>query len=359
MIGTQALTTRTLWTLDTSGNVTRIEEPLPPPGHGQVLVRIHASMVSAGTQVRAIQLIRRGEAPAPAHPIQLGYQAAGEILAVGDGVTRLRVGDRIGCFGIGAQHADFGVVHQNLCVKLPDAVSYVEASGMNLVLTAMHAVRRAEAALGEYMLVVGLGVVGQLAGQFARADGLYVMGWDALAPRLDMALKHSADAVADPRSDDLRDAVDSFTDGLGFDHATLAIGGNGDAALEQVKSVMKTTPDGHAMGHIIMVGGLTTTSSWGAGMGNLELRSSARTGPGYHDAAWELGDAEYPAVFVRWSTQNNLKLAVRMMKDRRIDIDSLITHRLPLHRADEAIDLLVDRGQDALGVVLTSDEFSA
>jgi len=352
----QSVQSRTVWMLESDGRIKAVEEPLPQLGRGQVLLRIRASMISAGTQMRTVQLLRRGEAPPLAGPIQLGYQAAGDVLAVGEAVSRFQPGDRIACFGIGAQHADFGVVNQNLCVKLPDNVSYVEASGINLVLTALHAVRRAEPTIGEYMLVVGMGVVGQLVAQISRTNGLYVMGWDTIETRLAMARQHSADIAADPRRDDLADVVDTFTEGLGFDAATLAIGGDGTAALEQVKTVMKTTPDTHAMGRIIMVGGLTTVSSWGAGMGNLELRSSARTGPGYHDHAWEIGETEYPAVFVRWSTQNNLRLAVRMIGDRRIDAASLVTHQFPMHAAESAIDLLVNQGSEALGVVLVSDD---
>ena len=178
------------------------------------------------------------------------------------------------------------------------------------------------------------------------------LGWDMSAGRLETAKGLAADAVANPRDEAMLEQCKAFTAGLGFDAAILAIGGDGTPALEQVKTVMKVTPDGHAMGHITLVGGLTTTSQWGAGMGNLDLHSSARSGPGYHDDAWEIGQTAYPQVFVRWTTQTNMQLALRMIADGRLRVDPLITHRLPLDAIDDAIASLVEQPDKTLAVVL-------
>lgn len=346
---------RQLIGLDERGQVTHFDEPLGEVGRGQVLVRIRASMISAGTQLRDIaQLRRTPRASSSAPPMALGYQAAGDVVQVGEGVDRLRPGQRVACFGVGAQHSDYGIVAQNLCFPIPDDLSYEEASGANLIATALHAVRRAEPQIGEFMLVVGLGIVGQLVAQFARAAGMYVMGWDTAKHRLRVANQHSADIAIDPGSDGTLDECARFTGGLGFDAATMAIGGDGTAALEQVKGVMKVSPDTHAMGRVVMVGGLKTVSSWGAGMGNLDLRSSARTGPGYHDDRWEVGDVEYPPVFMRWTTRTNIQLAFRMMVDGRLNLKPLITHRFPLAQAAEAVDSIVETDDPPLAVVLHS-----
>lgn len=350
---TATLTQRIVVGLNEKGRGVVREEPTPDLGPGQVLVRVTATMISPGTQLSGVRAVRRGEAPGPGKPRSLGYQAAGEVIRVGERVRGLTPGQRVACFGPGALHTNLAVVPQNLCAPIPDNVTDEEASGMNLVLTALQALRRTPVQFGEFMLVVGLGTVGQLAAQFGRAHGLYVMGWDMSAGRLSTAEQVSADAVADPSVEDVTERCRAFTEGLGFDAAVLAIGGDGTPALEQVKAVMKVTPDGHAMGHITLVGGLTTQSRWGAGMGNLDLHSSARSGPGYHDPRWELGEVEYPPVFVRWTTQTNMRLALRMIADRRLRVAPLITHRLPLDRIDDAIELLTEQPDQALAVVLT------
>lgn len=344
--------TRTVVGLDSAGRGVVFEQQLPELTAGTVLVRITATMISPGTQLAGVAAIRGGDAPGPAKPKPLGYQAAGEIIAVGQGVHRLAVGQRVACFGPAALHTNLAVVPQNLCAPIPDGVTDEEASGMNLVLTAIQALRRTPTQLGESLLVVGLGIVGQLTCQVSRASGLYTMGWDLSAGRRELANQFAADATADPRDENLLQQCDAFTEGMGFDAAVLAIGGDGSAALDQVKSVMKVTPDGHAMGQITLVGGLETTSRWGAGMGNLDLHSSARSGPGYHDPRWELGEVEYPPVFVRWTTQTNMRLALRMMADRKLQVKPMITHELPLTRVDEAIDLLVNEPGRTMAVIL-------
>lgn len=344
---------RVVAAVDERGRGVVVEEAVPDLARGCVFVRVRATMISPGTQLGGVRELRAGSSEARAELQRLGYQAAGEVVAVGDGVRTLSVGQRVACFGGGALHTDLAVVPQNLCAVLPDGVSFETASGMNLVLTALHAVQRAEAQLGEFMLVVGLGTVGQLVGQFARAAGLYVMGWDGLDGRREIARRCSVDAAVDPLDTGVREACSAFTEGLGFDTAVMAIGGDGTRARDQVKRVMKITPDGHAIGRLVMVGGLSTTSQWGAGMGNLDVRSAARTGPGYHDAAWERGDIEYPRVFVRWSTQTNMRLALRMIADRRIDPGALITHRFALDEIDDAVELLTGQPGSALSVVLT------
>lgn len=347
---------RQVATLNLQGQGEIIEEPIPQPGQGQVLVRIVASMVSPGTQLTGIREVRSGDAPALTEPRRMGYQAAGVITELGSDIHHLKVGQRIACFGGGALHTTFAVLPQNLCAVLPDDVSFEDASGMNLVLTAMQAYRRADPKFGELMLIVGLGVVGQLTGQIARAAGQYVMGWDTLPGRLAIARQSAADLAIDPREADTLEQCTAFTQGLGFDNAVLAIGGNGNKALQQVKAVMKVTPDGHAMGSLVMVGGLEITTGWGANLGNLDLRSSARTGAGYHDTPWELGQTAYPNVFMRWTTQTNLQLALRMIADKRINPAQIISHKLPLKDFGKSIDLLLNEPDKTQAVVLMMED---
>lgn len=111
------------------------------------------------------------------------------------------------------------------------------------------------------------------------------------------------------------------------------------------------TPDGHRMGCITIVGGCSLTTKYASKTGNLDVRSSARTGPGYHDEAWEFG-RDYPPVFIQWDTQRNLRLCLRLMQEGRLHVESLITHRVPLAQAPAACENLLEHPEKALGVIL-------
>lgn len=343
---------RQLAIVDTQGRCHIIEEDIPTPGQGEVLIRLRASMISPGTQLGGVRALRAGDPHAIPDPQRLGYQGSGTVAALGEGVTQFKIGDRVACLGAGAGHSTHGILAQNLCTLMPDDVTFEEASCMNLTLTAMQAYRRAEPELGQFMLILGLGVVGQMTGQIARAAGQYVMGWDMLKGRRDIAEQMAVHQAIDPRDENTKAICDAFTDGLGFDNAVFAIGGEGTKALRQVQSVMKVTPHGEAMGSLIMVGGLSITTGWGANMGNLDVRSSSRSGPGYHDHAWERGNSTYPNTLVRWTARSNMKLALRMIAEKKLNPNLVISHTMPLGEFAQAVELLLNEPDKTQGVVL-------
>ena len=80
--------------------------------------------------------------------------------------------------------------------------------------------------------------------------------------------------------------------------------------------------------------------------------SAARTGPGYHDEDYEHG-ADYPPVFVPWPTQRNLELSLRLMSEGKVQVKPLITDIIPIDRAPEGCEKLIQTPNEALGVVFT------
>ena len=136
-----------------------------------------------------------------------------------------------------------------------------------------------------------------------------------------------------------------------MDAAILAFGGEGTEAFKQVVRTMKVAPDTHLMGRVVIVGGATITHTFAAGLGNLDVRSAARTGPGYHDEAWEHG-ADYPSVYFSWNTQRNLEECIRFMDEGRIQVRPIVTHQVSLADAPKACDELVTNPGKTLGVVI-------
>jgi len=349
--------TRQVGAIDGSGRGCVVTEDTPPLQKGTVLVEVRASLISPGTELQRARQLRKEPDPKMKAPAKFGYQNAGDVLEVGDGVTDLRVGDRVACMGGGyAQHATRAVVPKNLCAKLPDNVSYEEGAFNHLAATSLHAVRRGEPALGERCLVVGLGLVGQMAARLAQIGGMYVMGWDMNPFRCEIARKWGIDDATIIGQEDAAKKAESFTRGLGFDMAVMAFGGEGTEALKAVHDAMKLTPDGHRMGRISLVGGVRAECFWAVGLGNLDLRSSARTGPGYHDEAWERGEREYPDVFVRWNTRRNVEYCLRLISEGKLDVKALTTHRFPLADIDQAVTAHLEHADETLGTVLVMGE---
>lgn len=347
-------TSRQVAFIDGTGKTEVRTEAIPEIKPGQILVRVHASLLSPGTELGRARQHLTDPHREPVRPLTaFGYQNAGEVVAVSEGVTQFKAGDRVACMGGGyALHSSYALVPQNLCAALPEGVTYEQGAYGHLAMTAIHAVRRAQPALGEYALVVGLGLVGQLAAQMLHLAGTQVMAWDTLASRVTLARSCQVGAVDTSRDDGLA-AARAFTAGNGFDLAVMAIGGDGSTVLQQVRQAMMLSSDGHEMGRLVMVGGLTTTLQWANAAGNLDFRCAARTGAGYHDEDWEHGRTQYPRGHVRWHTQNHLELALRWMQQKRLDVDRLTTHRFPLERVADAVDLHLHSPNAVLGTILT------
>ena len=334
------------------GHIRLTEQDVPELRPGAVLVAVHASLVSPGTELGGWHAFSRlrDKPDSDAEPQPFGYSNAGVVLAVGDGVAEFKGGDRVACIGGGcALHTDVAAVPHHLCVALPDNVTFDQGSYAMLSATALHALRRGQPEFGEWTAVVGLGIVGQLAAMLYRLAGNYIIGWDTVEFRIRTARKWGIDAAAVVGAEDEVAETDRFTQGRGLDAAVLAFGGDATGAMESLLKTMKVSPDGHPMGRIIAVG--APRFEYTGALTNIDIRRASRTGSGYHDEAWEYG-ADYPPVFMRWTTRTNLELCMRLIGEGKLNVDALTTHRIPLADVDEGVSAIVGDPDGILGVVL-------
>lgn len=331
-----------------TGYISVIEEEMPAVEPGTVFVKVHASLISTGTELSRLRGMERTPDGEFRH---FGYQCAGEVIAVGNGCRGFEVGQRVICMGGHARHTDYAVVPQNLVAPLPDEVSFEEGAFVALAVFAIQAVRRGEVILGEEIAVMGLGVLGQLVAQVAQLAGARVLAFDPLPLRVELARKAGVSLASNDTGEAAINRTTDITDGHGLDCAFLCLGEASNAVFPDVFRMMKRSPDTHPYGRVVSVGG-TLTHRMGASLGNLDLRSSARSGPGYHDPEYELG-RDYPAVFVRWTTQTHIRLFTRWVAEGRLNVKDLATTRVPIERADEACYALLDDHQRHLGVLIT------
>lgn len=340
--------------IDGRGQGVCLEEAMPALGPGEVKVRVEASLISPGSELGRVGAMR--ENPQPNRPPRpFGYSNAGIVEEIGASVEQFEVGQGVACMGGGyALHADWACVPQNLCAAIPAGVGFAEAASVHLAATGLHAVRRTAPLYGENGIVVGLGLVGQFTAQFAQLSGCHVLGVDRWARRRAIARQVGVEGVVDPAGEDVVERAGEFTRGYGMDFGVVAFGGEASEAFAAIYQSLKQAPDTHRMGRVVLVGGARVAHGFGAALGNVDVRSAARTGPGYHDPVYERGSA-YPEVFVEWPTQRNLAECLRAMAAGKLCVQPLYTHEFALEDIAAAVDVLVESPAEALGVVLKPD----
>ena len=355
---------------------------VPPPGvqRGRVLVRTAASLISAGTEKMAVESGKKsllGKARERPELVQkviekvrtegllkayrsvqsklggttaLGYSAAGVVSAVGDGVTGYLPGDRVACAGVGyASHAEVISVPQNLCVRLPDNVSFDEGAFGTLGAIALQGVRLAEPALGEAVAVIGLGLLGQLTVQLLKANGCRVIGIDLDQSKFELAIELGAEICSTPT--DAQAAVAEWSRGRGADAVLITAGTPSNDPVELAGQISRQK------GRVIVVGmvGMDVPRSIYFAK-ELTLQISMSYGPGRYDPDYEERGHDYPYAYVRWTEGRNLEAFFDLVSSKRIVLDKLVSHRFPVERGEDAYKLITgETNEPYLGVLLTYD----
>jgi predicted dehydrogenase/threonine dehydrogenase-like Zn-dependent dehydrogenase len=364
-----------------SGKVTVGEVPIPAVQSGRVLVRTVASLISAGTEKAAVENAKKSlvqearERPELVKKVidrarsegvrstfsavlgklsasqALGYSAAGLVIAVGADVTEFAPGDRVACAGVGfASHAEVLSVPKNLCAKLPEEVSYEAGAFGTLGAIALQGVRLAAPTIGESVVVIGLGLVGQLTVQLLKANGCRVFGVDLDDRRVELARRLGADAVA-VSSEETKLAVLSWSSGRGADAVLITAATDSNQPIELAGEISRIK------GRVVVVGmtGLTVPRASYFSR-ELSLQISMSYGPGRYDPEYEERGNDYPFGYVRWTEQRNLEAFLTLVAGQRIKVEPLITHRFEIDDAERAYDLLSgNTSEPYLGVLLRYD----
>src|SRR5690349_14116702 len=343
--------------------VANVPAPLAQPGF--VLVRTAASLISAGTERLTVEagqknLISRAiEQPALVKKVldkarsegvaatfdavrsklgsltALGYSAAGIVAAVGEGVSDLRVGDRIACAGVGyASHAEVLSVPKNLCVRVPEDVSFDHAAFATVGAIALQGVRLAEPTIGESVVVIGLGLIGQLAVQLLAANGCRVFGTDLDPKKVDLAKQLGADAGC-TSNDDARQQVLEWSRGRGADAVLITAATSSNEPVELAGEISRIK------GRVIVVGAVGLSLPRKPYYDReLTFRISMSYGPGRYDRDYEERGQDYPFGYVRWSEGRNIEAFLDTIAAGRVQIEPLITHRFKIEDGERAYELI-------------------
>lgn len=216
-----------------------IDESIPAPGPGQVLIRLACSTISSGTEranlTGEVNVSIARNAPETAQfPRRSGYSSAGVVEALGDGVTQLSVGDRVAMSW--TTHSQFVCKDVGEVYRLDDDQSFSEGALWHIATFPMAAIRKCHLEIGESAIVMGMGILGMMAVMLLRAAGAApVIAADPVPEKRQLALKLGADYAFDPFAPDFEEQVRRVTAG-GVNVAIEVTGSGG--ALDGVLDVM-------------------------------------------------------------------------------------------------------------------------
>jgi polar amino acid transport system substrate-binding protein len=364
-----------------TGRMAVTDVPTPIAQKGRVLVRAAASLISAGTERMAVDegkkslLERARERPELVRQVlekakneglvktfnavrsklgsstALGYSAAGFVIDVGEDVTEFRAGDRVACAGAGyASHAEVLSVPKNLCVRLPDLVSFDAGAFGTLGAIALQGVRLADPTLGESVVVIGLGLLGQITVQLLKANGCRVFGIDLDQSKVELARALGADnaAVSD---ESVKKAVLDWSRGRGADAVLITAATASNQPVELAGEISRLK------GRVVAVGmiGLDIPRNLYFKR-ELSLMVSMSYGPGRYDPEYEERGHDYPFAYVRWTENRNIEAFLDLVAEGRVNVERLITHRFQIDEGERAYQLIGGETKEAyLGIVLQYD----
>ncbi len=363
-----------------NGAMRILEVPIPALKPGAILVRNHFSLISAGTDASTVKAARKGylgkamERPQQFKQVletvrsqgltqayravmkkldaysSLGYSCAGEVIECAEDAVGFREGDLVACGGLSACHAEVICAPVNLCVKLSRDADLKQAAYNSLGAIALQGVRQAGVQLGETCAVIGLGLLGQLTAFLLKASGSRVIGVD-----IDPAMVEAADKVFDfaalRDNPGLEEKIFQFTGGLGCDAVIIA------AASQSLDPINFAGAIARKRGVIVIVGAVPTGFDREPHFykKELQVRMSCSYGPGRYDHIYEEKGVDYPASYVRWTENRNMMAFQNLLQEGRMDISSLTTHTFPLPEAPSAYEMLLEKKEPYLGILIRYD----
>ncbi|KAA5536245.1 zinc-binding dehydrogenase [Taibaiella lutea] len=364
-----------------SGKMEILEVPFPALAPGQILVRNHYSVISAGTEGKTVTDARKGYiAKARSRqkevkqviemvklnglistykfvmnkldaPSALGYSTSGEVIAVASDVTEYKVGDYVACGGASASHADVIAVPVNLVARIPENVEVKQAAFSTIAAIAIQGIRQADLRLGENCLIIGMGLIGQLTAKILSASGVRTIGVDVSDIQIKQAIDSGIENVFNRNTPGIEDIIAKFSNGYGVDAIIITAG---TSSLDPVELAGKAA---RKKAKVVIVGAVPT----GFDRVNyykkeLDLRMSMSYGPGRGDINYEEKGQDYPIGYVRWTEKRNMLSFLDLLAAGKLDISNFISHSYNLENAPDAYDMILSKNEPFNGIVIEYDK---
>jgi len=340
-----------------TGKTELADVPAPKVKRGQVLIQTTRSLVSLGTERMLVEfgkasLIQKArqqpdkvkmvldkikaEGLMPTletvfnkleQPLPLGYCNVGKVIAVGEGVSSFKIGDRVASNG---QHGEFVCIPQNLVAHIPDNITDEEAAFTVIGAIGLQGIRLIKPTMGETIVVVGLGLIGLLTAEMLIANGCKVIGYDLDDTKVEIAKSKGVNAFNPLKGNDPVKFVLENTNNVGADGVIITASAKTNDIISQAANMSRQR------GRIILVGVIGLNISRADFYEKeLSFQVSCSYGPGRYDDDYEQKGIDYPLPFVRWTEKRNFETVLQLIETGKLKVKELVSDITPLEEYDK------------------------
>jgi len=352
-----------------------VDLPVPTINENQVLVQNYYSIISTGTEItninfmkdplykkvmnypdkiqKALRMVKNKGLIEVFKlgmdflnmPREWGYSSCGKIIEIGKNIKNLKVGDIVACAGAGkANHAEFVAIPENLATKIPENISYKDASITTIGAIAMQGIRQCDPKIGETIVVVGLGLIGQITTLILKANGINTIGIETNEKRIELA-KNNNIKVINTKNQDLINEIKSININL-VDAVIITASSKDNQIINQAIEITRKR------GRVIVVGNVlcnVSRSLWYEK--EIDLKISCSYGPGRGDYTYEEQGKDYPLEFVRFTENRNMQSFLDLLKNKVLDLTHIINKEIEFENVVGVYNELQNR-PDWLGVAI-------
>ncbi len=329
-----------------SGETMLVETPSPMIKRGHVLIQSKYSLVSSGTERMLLEFGKAGwiekarQQPERVNqviskiktdgliptletvlrkletPIPLGYCNAGIVIGFGSDVTEFQIGDRVVSNG---HHAEIVNIGKNLVCKIPDEIDFDEAAFTVVGAIALQGIRLVKPQLGEYVAVIGMGLIGSITAQLLQYNGCKVIGIETDPDKIEFAKKLGIACILATDDDESYQNVMNLTKNYGVDSVIITASTRSDKVISQAAKMCRKR------GKIVLVGvvGLDINRS-DFYEKELSFQVSCSYGPGRYDHSYEQDGIDYPYAYVRWTERRNFEAVLDAIKRSALKVKDMI-----------------------------------
>jgi len=363
--------------VDSNANVIIKDSNKPLLGYKGSLVKLHYGLISSGTELSIIQNIRffklplykkilksaeyrqaavdlirnssikdlikfllnflkknqihKNFSPPSKNFIPLGYSGSGVILKTN--LKNLSISQKVACAG--SNHAEIIFSPKNSTCSIPENVSLEEAAFCSIGAISLNGIHRSKIKPGEYVGIIGTGLIGLIVVQLAKLSGANVIAIDPLIKRLRLAKKYGADLILNPQRTNYKSKLIEYTNGFGLDSAIICASTNSKDLINNTLELIRDK------GRIIILGAFPLIINrdllYSKEADLLIVRSY---GPGRYDPSYEVLGNDYPKKIVPHTAKRNMKLFLKLISEGKLDVKSLISEIIPVENAANAYRLL-------------------
>lgn len=271
-------------------------------------------------------------------PLPLGYCNSGVVIGVGKGVKEFNVGDRVVSNG---NHAEVVNIPENLVAKIPDDVSFEDASFTVVGAIGLQGIRLINPTFGETIVVTGLGLIGLISAQILKANGCNVIGIDFDKEKLELASSWGITTINAAENNVVK-TVETLTNNHGADGVLITASAQTDSIINDSAQMCRKR------GRVVLVGviGLNINRSDFYDK-EISFQVSCSYGPGRYDSNYEEKGLDYPIGFVRWTEKRNFEAILVALSNKSLNVSELITERVDLEDYHQIYDNLSKKGSIA------------